>query len=118
MVFLNSTLYNIYMQHFISSSLGWFRIMAFLEGTSYIVLLLIAMPLKYLADIPEAVKYTGWAHGVFFILYMVQLGELSLSKKWNLNRIAIVFIAALVPAGTFVLDAKLLKRLHEKEIAQ
>lgn len=100
------------MQRFISSTIGWFRIIAFLEGSSYLFLLLIAMPLKYLADQPDAVKYTGWAHGIFFILYMVLLGELAYSGRWSFKRIAIVFIAAWVPAGTFVLDAKLLKRLH------
>ncbi|MCH5690241.1 DUF3817 domain-containing protein [Niabella sp. W65] len=43
---------------------------AFLEGISYLLLLLVAMPLKYLADIPEGVKYIGWAHGVLFVLFV------------------------------------------------
>lgn len=100
------------MQRFISSTIGWFRIVAFLEGTSYLFLLLVAMPLKYVAELPEAVKYTGWAHGLFFIVYMVLLGELAYSGRWYFKRIVVVFIASLIPAGTFVLDARLLKKLH------
>lgn len=46
------------------------------EGTSFLVLLLIAMPLKYMANMPLMVKYVGWVHGVLFILYIVNVALL------------------------------------------
>ena len=56
---------------FFSSTLGRFRLVAIMEGVSFLVLLGIAMPLKYFADMPLAVKYIGWLHGLLFVLYMV-----------------------------------------------
>ena len=54
-------------------SLNLFRKIAIAEGISYILLLFIAMPLKYWANMPQAVKYTGWAHGLLFVLYGIFL---------------------------------------------
>lgn len=84
--------------------------MAFFEGVSYIVLLFIAMPLKYAAGLPLAVKYTGWAHGVLFVAYMVLLALVWAEYKWTFKRVAFAFAASLLPFGTFVLE----KRLKEE----
>lgn len=84
--------------------------MALLEGISYIVLLFIAMPLKYLANQPLAVKYTGWAHGVLFVAYMVLLVLVWAEYKWSFKKVTFAFVASLLPFGTFVLD----KRLKEE----
>ena len=51
-------------------SVNRFRIIAVLEGWSYVLLLFIAMPLKYMFDMPLFVKYLGWAHGALFVAYM------------------------------------------------
>lgn len=80
-----------------------FQRVAFWEGVSYLVLLLIAMPLKYLAGIDLAVKIVGWAHGVLFIAYVGVLAVCWVKLRWNLKFVAIAFIAALVPAGPFFL---------------
>ncbi len=80
---------------------------AFLEGISYLVLLLIAMPLKYFANIPDAVKYVGWVHGVLFVLFCIYLLKVWIGFKWSFGKVVIAFIASLLPFGTFVLDAKL-----------
>jgi len=86
---------------------GRFRAIAFVEGVSYLVLLGVAMPLKYFAGLPEAVMAVGWAHGVLFVLYLVALAEVSFSRRWRLVRILGAFVASLIPFGTFVLDAQL-----------
>lgn len=77
------------------------------EGISYLVLLFVAMPLKYIWHIPEAVRYTGWIHGVLFIafIYMIVQGKLKLG--WSVRQMAEAFAASLLPFGTFWLDKKL-----------
>lgn len=84
-----------------------FRQVAVLEGISYLLLLFIAMPLKYLADIPEAVKYTGWAHGLLFVLYAVMLIQVWQHYNWKFGKAVLVFIASLLPFAPFVVDRKL-----------
>lgn len=95
----------------LTTALGRFRLVAFLEGLSFLVLLGIAMPLKYFADMPLAVRITGMAHGVLFIAYLFSIGELLVAGKWDLKRSVIAFLLALVPFGTFVLEAQIRKEL-------
>ena len=98
------------MQTFFQSPIGRLRIIAFLEGVSFLILLGIAMPLKYMAGMPAAVKIVGMAHGVFFILFIFSLIDVVISKRWAWWKLVVAFIASLLPFGTFVLDAKLLKK--------
>ncbi len=86
-----------------------FRLIGFYEGLSYLILLGLAMPLKYMFGIPELVKYVGWAHGVLFILYMVTLLQVVVVHKWSVGKIAAGVIASLLPFGPFILDKKLLQ---------
>lgn len=81
--------------------------MGMLEGFSYIFLLGIAMPLKYLGNMPLAVQLGGSAHGLFFVLFMVTLIQVTLKFKWSPKAFGLAFAAAFVPFGTFVLDHKL-----------
>lgn len=96
--------------------LSRFCFVATLEGISYLLLLGIAMPLKYFADMPEAVKYTGWAHGVLFVLYAVLLLMCWAKYKWSFGRAAIVFLASLLPFAPFIVERKL-KREAAKSVA-
>ena len=91
----------------LGTSVGRFRAIAFIEGVSYLLLLAVAMPLKYIAGFPGAVLAVGWAHGVLFVLYLAALAEVSFKRRWRLVRILGAFVASLVPFGTFVLDAQL-----------
>ncbi|MGA9520880.1 MAG: DUF3817 domain-containing protein [Myxococcaceae bacterium] len=91
----------------LKTSLGRFRAVALLEGLSFVVLLFIAMPLKYLGDMPMAVKLVGWAHGALFVLFVLALAETAVALRWSLTRVMAAFAASLLPFGTFVLDAKL-----------
>ena len=89
-----------------------FRTIARAEGFSFLFLLFVAMPLKYLADMPLAVKYTGWAHGVLFIAYWIAAVPLFTKLKWDAERIIGLGAASVLPFGTFVLEAKWLKKAH------
>ena len=93
----------------LNSNLGRFRLVAILEGISFLVLLFIAMPLKYAADMPLAVRYTGWVHGVLFIAFMVYLAIVYKEYNWSNRRILFAVLASLLPFGTFVLERNLRK---------
>ena len=86
------------------------------EGSSFILLLLIAMPLKYLADIPEPVKYLGWLHGVLFIAYMFQLCYLTILMKWKFKRLFTYFIAAFLPLAPFFVEKQLKRELNSASL--
>lgn len=95
----------------LTTPLGRFRVVAFLEGLSYVVLLFVAMPLKYLLDMPGAVRAVGSAHGLLFVLYVLSLLETWLSVGWSFKRATIAFIACMVPFGTFWFEAQIRKEL-------
>jgi integral membrane protein len=86
------------------SSIRLLRFIGISEGVSFLVLLLIAMPLKYFFGIPLAVKVVGWAHGVLFMLYILAVLLAIRAMKWNWLDILIALAASLAPAGTFFLD--------------
>jgi integral membrane protein len=90
-----------------------FRIIALTEGISYLVLLFLAMPLKYILHIPEPVKYFGWLHGVLFVVYSILLLQAFIVLKWSLIKTFIAFIVSFIPFGTFWLDVKLKKEIEE-----
>ncbi|QHL87358.1 DUF3817 domain-containing protein [Nibribacter ruber] len=90
-----------------STTLDRFRSIAIIEGISFLLLLIIAMPMKYMMGIPEPVKYMGWAHGVLFVLFMALLLQVWIQYKWSFWKVALAFIASLIPFGTFWLDKKI-----------
>jgi integral membrane protein len=92
-----------------------FRKIALAEGISFLLLLLIAMPLKYYFGIPMAVKVVGWAHGVLFIAYILLTFLAIPIMKWNWFSTGVALAVSLIPAGTFWLDKSLKKR--QKELA-
>ena len=83
------------------------RVVGKLEGISYLILLGVAMPLKYLADMPLAVRIAGSAHGGLFILLMIFLGLAWRRAPLSLRQVLSVFIASLLPFGPFVIDRRL-----------
>ena len=83
------------------------RTIAALEGLSYVLLVFVAMPLKYVWQQPLAVRYTGMAHGVLFVLFIVVLVRVMAVAKWPGSRAVLVFIAALLPFGPFVIDRRM-----------
>lgn len=89
--------------------LHWFRRVAVAEGISFLVLLCIAMPLKYFADSPMAVKVVGYMHGFLFIAFVVLAWETKNALNKGFIWFIGAFIASLLPFGTFVLDNKMKK---------
>lgn len=100
-----------------NSPLGRFRAVAIAEGISYVVLLFIAMPLKYMADMPEIVKYTGWVHGLLFMLYLLALIAVKSDRKWPMSKTIIAFIISILPFGAFFFDKSLRKEETEQVLA-
>jgi integral membrane protein len=91
------------------SLLARFRVVAFLEGVSYL-LLGVTMPLKYFHDMPGPNYVVGMAHGVLFMLYVVLLALVVRRHSWSLLKTGLAFLAALLPFGTFVAEWKLYHR--------
>jgi len=84
-----------------------YRKTALIEGISYLILLFIAMPLKYFFNIPNAVKYFGWIHGLLFLVFFVILVIAAIKYRWSLLRIGIYLIGSVLPFVPFYLDKKL-----------
>ncbi len=86
-----------------------FRIVALLEGLSYILLLFLATPIKYILNDPQYVKLLGMPHGLLFVAYIAMAILISKDLKWNSKTLGIVLIAAVIPFGTFYVDKKYLR---------
>lgn len=91
--------------------LRWLRLIAFVEGVSFLALLFVAMPLKYLAGLPLAVRIVGSLHGVLFIAFVLVLIWVSIARAWPLRRSLLAFVSSIVPFGTFVFDASLRREI-------
>jgi len=86
-----------------------FKIVAFLEGISYLLLLFVATPIKYFKDDPTYVKMLGMPHGLLFVLYIIIAFLIKGEQKWTTNQFWKVLVASVIPFGTFVAVKKYLK---------
>lgn len=93
----------------IREMLKLFRVVGYLEGLSYILLLFVAVPVKYTMGNPALVKALGMPHGILFVLYLILAANLSTEHEWPKKRLLLAFIASLLPFGTFIFDHKFLK---------
>ncbi len=91
------------------SLLNVFRLVALLEGVSYILLLFIATPLKYFAENEAYVKLLGMPHGILFLAYIVLAIMVAQEMKWNRKTLLVVLVASIIPFGTFYVERKYLK---------
>ncbi|MEY4629302.1 MAG: hypothetical protein RLZZ595_1628 [Bacteroidota bacterium] len=92
-----------------TSTLSLLRKVGIAEGVSFLILLLIAMPLKYFMGMPMAVKITGSAHGALFVLYVGLAYYAKEVYQWPFKKFLMAFMAAWLPLGTFFFDARLKK---------
>lgn len=92
-----------------------FRIIALLEGVSYILLLFVAVPIKYLMNDPQYVKLLGMPHGLLFVGYVAMSFLLNSELKWTQKVFRNVLLAAIIPFGTFYVDRKYLNRSVSSE---
>jgi integral membrane protein len=90
-----------------SSALRRFRIVSLLEGISYLVLLGIAMPLKYVAGQPEAVTHLGRVHGGLFVLFVIALIGASSEQQWRSRASGTAMLASVLPFGAFWLERQM-----------
>ncbi|MDG2227149.1 MAG: DUF3817 domain-containing protein [Flavobacteriales bacterium] len=96
----------------LTSNIGRLRLIGFLEGTSFLLLMGIAMPLKHIWEIPTATIGIGYAHGVLFVAYCILVIPAKIDLKWNLKITFLVLVASLLPFGTFIADYKLFKETN------
>jgi len=85
---------------------GKMRIIGMLEGVSFLILMGVAMPLKYLANMPLAVTYVGWIHGILFIGYCTSILLALAGGRISWWKSVMAFLASLLPFGPFVIDRK------------
>jgi integral membrane protein len=83
------------------------RVVALLEAVSFLLLIGIAMPMKYVWQMPTAVRIMGSIHGVLFVTFCIALARAKFAAKWPLSRAALIFGAALLPFGPFVIDRRM-----------
>ena len=95
------------MSQMLKSPIGRLRLIGMLEGASFILLLGVAMPLKYLAGKPEAVSVVGMAHGILFTLFCLALLQAMNAHDWSIRKALRPFLAALLPFGPFLIDREL-----------
>ncbi|WP_334056815.1 DUF3817 domain-containing protein [Polaribacter sp. P097] len=86
-----------------------FRIISFLEGVSYLLLLFVATPIKYLQGDASYVKLLGMPHGILFMLYIVLAIVIQKQMNWNTKTLGIVLLCSIIPFGTFYVDKKYLR---------
>ncbi len=94
---------------FKNNGMKLFRIIALLEGLSYILLLFIAVPIKYTLGDPKFVKLLGMPHGVLFVAYIAFAFYFMQDKNWSIKTLAIVLLGSVLPFGTFYVDKKYLR---------
>ncbi len=104
------------MKDLYKSTLGRLRIVGFVEGLSYLVLLFIAMPIKYIGGIQEPVRMTGMAHGLLFVLYVLLVIQSTIQYNWTIKKAFIAFLASIIPFGTFYADMKLFRDSEEAKV--
>jgi integral membrane protein len=94
------------------SQIRVFRMIGLAEGSSFLTLLFIAMPMKYFMGMPEVVKVVGSIHGALFVLYVGLLATIHFRQRWSSMFSLYALVASIIPFGTFMLD----KQLREKEM--
>jgi integral membrane protein len=97
-------------QGIFKNATGRLRVVALLEGWSLLLLLAIAMPLKYFASFPEPVRVVGMIHGLLFIAYILMVIQVKFLHRWPIGKTLTAMAASVIPFGTFYVDAKWLRQ--------
>jgi integral membrane protein len=91
------------------------RVISYLEGISYILLLFIAVPIKYYANDPSLVKLLGMPHGLLFVAFVILSFVNSKKYNWSFIKTIVVLISSIIPFGTFYVDYKYFKSSIERK---
>ena len=95
--------------NYLITALGRLRLLGLLEGLSFLLLVGVAMPLKYVWGEPQAVRVVGMAHGVLFLAYLGATLQTAFDLSWTRRRTVLVGLASLLPFGTFYAEVKWLR---------
>ena len=99
----------------LASPIGRLRIISIVEGISFIVLLAIAMPMKYAWGMPMAVTVVGMVHGILFLLFCVALVNAYLVARWKLKPPLLIFLASLIPFAPLWVEHWLRRQPHHPD---
>lgn len=100
------------MQALLKTSVGRLRLIGYIEGLSLLVLLFIAVPLKYMASNPSLTKTMGPIHGALFLLFIFNTLSVGVEQKWKFRQTTWkVILACIIPFGTFYVDRKILSKI-------
>ena len=101
------------MKNLLQSNTGRLRIIAFLEGISLLILIFIAVPMKYFGHDPSLVKAMGPIHGALFLLFVFNTLSVGVEQQWKFKTTTWkVLIACIIPFGTFYIDSRILRKLE------
>lgn len=104
------------MIHFFKTKIGRLRIIAFLEGVSLLMLIFIAVPMKYYFNNPNLSKTLGPIHGALFLLFIFSTLSVGIEQGWKFKTTTWkVILACFIPFGTFYIDSKILSKLKSTE---
>ncbi|MGG1617732.1 DUF3817 domain-containing protein [Paenibacillus sp. NRS-1782] len=92
-----------------------FGIIGNIEAISYLLLVCIAMPLKYAAGMPQMVRWVGMIHGILFVTYVVAIVAMLILRKLSVLQGLVALIASLLPFGPFIFDRKVLKKAEARD---
>lgn len=92
------------------TQIGRLRILAFVEGVSFLVILFVTMPLKYIYAMPQPNKVFGMVHGLLFVLYVFAVIQIKIEQNWNGKKTFLALLASVIPFGTFWADKKLFQQ--------
>lgn len=93
----------------LNSQIGRLRIVGFIEGVSFLIILFITMPLKYFFNQPGANRIIGMIHGLLFILYVFYVIQSKIEYRWSFKKMMLALLASIIPFGTFWADVKLFR---------
>ncbi|GAK42919.1 hypothetical protein TCA2_5412 [Paenibacillus sp. TCA20] len=93
------------------NAMRFFSVVGMIEGISFILLLAIAMPLKYAFDIPAAVTIVGGAHGFLFVLYIIAIAIAAILNRWSIKMVLAALVASIIPFGPFIIDRRIRRNL-------
>jgi len=96
----------------VSASLTRYRVMAYTVGVGLVILVLIGMPLKYLAGSPAVVEVVGPLHGFLYLVYLMAALDLAIRRRWSLPRTAVVLLAGTVPFLSFVVEHQVTREVR------
>lgn len=101
----------------LNNAIGRLRIISIVEAISYLILLFVAMPMKYIGGEPLAVRIVGMAHGILFCIFCIALLDAKLAQKWPLKPPFWIFVASLIPFAPIWVEKWLKKQTPAPESA-